>query len=564
MKHFTLLSLFLLSFLPSIMAYDVTTEVQKKNILIEEFTGIHCGYCPQAHIICHNLEEIHQGRIFSIAVHSGYYAVPGSDQPDYRTTDGDLIDSILGTANEGRPCGVINRLTHTYESGATSMVLGRSAFGKTAMDIMAEDAPVNLLIKAECDVLTRKLNVTIEGYCTADVPSEKAFLSIVMTQDNIVGPQNGAGVGDQYVHQSMLRDYLTPVLGDEITIAKDQYFSKSYTFELPKAIIAPETNKTVDLILQNINLIAFVTEDGKNNIMNVTSAKPTFSNFNLPLAAELSTTILGKSKKYGFNFFEVILTNKCNETLTSAQFDITINGNTQASSWEGEVAPFAKQVIRIPYQKGEVLNNNTWKITITKLNNQDVESSELSGSFSAPTTSTPELTFAIQTDYYAEENLFRILDADGNVVEQFEYEPATPKLYTETIKLDVGKIYCFEIVDICADGIYKGSYKINNNDGKMVEQNYSIPDVGCRTFFVTSATTPVDNIESTNLDFNFDTKTRLITISEDAQITLYSITGAKVVSTFGQSISLDNVTPGIYFVQINSSQKNILEKIMVK
>ena len=107
-------------------------------------------------------------------------------------------------------------------------------------------------------------------------------------------------------------------------------------------------------------------------------------------------------------------------------------------------------------------------------------------------------------------------------------------------------------------------YKINNNDGKMVEQNYSIPDVGCRTFFVTTATTPVDNIESTNLDFNFDTKTRLITISEDAQITLYSITGAKVVSTFGQSISLDNVTPGIYFVQINSSQKNILEKIMVK
>lgn len=564
MKRFSLLFILFSLLTLQVKAYDVTTEVQKKNVLIEEFTGIHCGYCPQAHIICHNLEEIHQGRIFSIAVHSGYYAVPGSDQPDYRTTDGDLIDSILGTANEGRPCGVINRLTHTYESGATSMVLGRSAFGKTAMDIMAEDAPVNLLIKAECDVLTRKLNVTVEGYCIADVPSEKAFLSIVMTQDNIVGPQNGAGVGDQYVHQSMLRDYLTPVLGDEITIAKDQYFSKSYTFELSKAIIAPETNKTVDLVLQNINLIAFVTEDGKNNIMNVTSAKPTFSNFNLPLAAELSTTILGKSKKYGFNFFEVILTNKCNETLTSAQFDITINGNTQASSWEGEVAPFAKQVIRIPYQKGEVLNNNTWKITITKLNNQDVESSELSGSFSAPTTSTPELTFAIQTDYYAEENLFRILDADGNVVEQFEYEPATPKLYTETIKLDVGKIYCFEIVDICADGIYKGSYKINNNDGKMVEQNYSIPDVGCRTFFVTSATTPVDNIESTNLDFNFDTKTRLITISEDVQITLYSITGAKVVSTFGQSISLDNVTPGIYFVQINSSQKNILEKIMVK
>ena len=101
-------------------------------------------------------------------------------------------------------------------------------FGSVSRTIIEEDAPVNLLIKADCDASTRVLNVTVEGYCTAEMPSNKARLSIAMTQDNIVGPQNGSGVGDEYVHQSMLRDYLTPVLGDEIEVAKGQYFSKSY------------------------------------------------------------------------------------------------------------------------------------------------------------------------------------------------------------------------------------------------------------------------------------------------------------------------------------------------
>ncbi|MBQ1185016.1 MAG: hypothetical protein IIX55_04825, partial [Muribaculaceae bacterium] len=98
MKHFTLLSTLLLSSMTlPMMAYDVTTEVQKKNVLIEEFTGIHCGYCPQAHIIAHNLEGLNPGRIFTISVHAGSYAVPGSDQPDYQTEDGNTLDAGLGT-----------------------------------------------------------------------------------------------------------------------------------------------------------------------------------------------------------------------------------------------------------------------------------------------------------------------------------------------------------------------------------------------------------------------------------------------------------------------------------
>lgn len=566
MKHFTLLSLFLLSFLPSIKAYDVTTEIQKKNVLIEEFTGIHCGYCPQAHVICHNLEEIHQGKIFSIAVHSGYYAVPASDQPDYRTADGDEIDAILGTTNEGRPCGIVNRRTLTLSDGTEAMILGRSMFGSVSRTIIEEDAPVNLLIKADCDASTRVLNVTVEGYCTAEMPSDKARLSIAMTQDNIVGPQNGSGVGDEYVHQSMLRDYLTPVLGDEIEVAKGQYFSKSYTYTLPEKIVAPQTKREVELLLQDINLLAFVTEDGKNNVMNIVSAKPKFTNFNLPLSADMSLTILGKSKKYGFNYLEVILANRSNEVLSSAQFELLLNGETQVLNWEGEIAPLAKQIVKIPYDKTGLQSTNTWTLAVVKLNEKDAVRTELSGSFSAPTEATTDITIAIQTDAYSDENIYRILDEDGNVIHQFDYPTGVAKLYKEQLTLQPNKVYCFEIVDLCADGISRGSYKINNADGKMIEQNYAIPDAGYRTFFATTLNvgTDVENLNSEKLNVVFDNSAKNIISSQVAQITLYSVAGKLIVSQYGDVLLTDNITPGVYILTVVTPQEKLTQKIIVK
>lgn len=566
MKHFTLLSLFLLSFLPSIMAYDVTTEIQKKNVLIEEFTGIHCGYCPQAHVICHNLEEIHQGKIFSIAVHSGYYAVPASDQPDYRTADGDEIDAILGTTNEGRPCGIVNRRTLTLSDGTEAMILGRSMFGSVSRTIIEEDAPVNLLIKADCDASTRVLNVTVEGYCTAEMPSDKARLSIAMTQDNIVGPQNGSGVGDEYVHQSMLRDYLTPVLGDEIEVAKGQYFSKSYTYTLPEKIVAPQTKREVELLLQDINLLAFVTEDGKNNVMNIVSAKPKFTNLELPLSADLSLTILGKSKKYGFNYLEVILANRSNEVLSSAQFELLLNGETQVLNWEGEIAPLAKQIVKIPYDKTGLQSTNTWTLAVVKLNEKDAVRTELSGSFSAPTEATTDITIAIQTDAYSDENIYRILDEDGNVIHQFDYPTGVAKLYKEQLTLQPNKAYCFEIIDLCADGISRGSYKINNADGKMIEQNYAIPDAGYRTFFATTLNvgTDVENLNSEKLNVVFDNLAKNIISSQVAQITLYSVAGKLIVSQYGDVLSTDNITPGVYILTVVTPQEKLTQKIIVK
>lgn len=74
----------------------VSTEPLPKNVVLEEFTGIHCGYCPQGHAIAQAIMNANPGRAFVIAIHQGSYAVPSGGEPDYRTSFGNAIAGQTG------------------------------------------------------------------------------------------------------------------------------------------------------------------------------------------------------------------------------------------------------------------------------------------------------------------------------------------------------------------------------------------------------------------------------------------------------------------------------------
>ncbi|HPS51776.1 MAG TPA: hypothetical protein PK892_13800, partial [Bacteroidales bacterium] len=41
----------------------VTTKTLNKNVVLEEYTGIHCTYCPEGHAIAASILENHPGRV---------------------------------------------------------------------------------------------------------------------------------------------------------------------------------------------------------------------------------------------------------------------------------------------------------------------------------------------------------------------------------------------------------------------------------------------------------------------------------------------------------------------
>ena len=85
----------------------VSTDPENKKVVLEEFTGIHCVFCPQGHAIAQALKNGNPDNVFLINIHSGSFANPNNGEPDFRTPFGQAIDNQSGLA--GYPAGTVNR-----------------------------------------------------------------------------------------------------------------------------------------------------------------------------------------------------------------------------------------------------------------------------------------------------------------------------------------------------------------------------------------------------------------------------------------------------------------------
>jgi len=77
----------------------VSTDPENKKVVLEEFTGIHCGYCPDGHAIAQNIQNNNPGDVFIINIHQGGFANPGAIvEPDFRTPFGNALAAQSGRA----------------------------------------------------------------------------------------------------------------------------------------------------------------------------------------------------------------------------------------------------------------------------------------------------------------------------------------------------------------------------------------------------------------------------------------------------------------------------------
>ena len=512
--------------------YSVPTGPQPKGALLEEFTGIHCGYCPQGHAIAQQLANACD-RVYVVALHAGSYATPAFDQPDYRLDEGEEMVEEFGTERVGYPCGMINR--HDFLSSG-SPVCSRSMWKVLAKAATSETAPVNLLAKASYDGNTRELKVHVEGYFTAAEQAADQHLNIIWTQSNILGPQNGGLMGDEYVHRHMLRGFITPLWGDTLDTAKQgTYFARDYTITLPESI------KDVTVKAEDIEVIAFVT-NGKRDVQNVTGCKPEYINYSKPLAGELSAPLIPIGGYWGCNFFEATLKNNSDKTLTEATFSIDINGTAKTATWTGEIAPFESKEITIRTQY-DVEDNvqNKYSITLQSLNGQQVEPSVLSGTFTSPREATPEISLKLKTNKESDENTFCIKDADGQTVKEFgPYPTGSVTETTESVTLEPNRIYYLEITDKWGDGIYSpaGYVVVRSSDNSLVDQIYAIDGFGIRSVFRTGKeAVGIEGVSSQS--------------AADADIVVYSTDGT--VAYKGKRSAMD-LTPGVYIIYDSASR----------
>ena len=244
----------------------VSTTAENRNVILEEFTGIHCGYCPDGHRLGQLFHDNNPGDVVLINLHTGSYANPSPGEPDFRTPLGPAIDAQAGVA--GYPAGTINRHLFPGMQQGSGTAMSRGDWATAGGQVLAQPSCVNVAAEAYLDIQTRVLTVDVEAYYTDNSAVSSNKINVVLLQNNIEGPQAGASANPtavlangNYNHQHMFKHMLTGQWGDDITsTTTTSLFQQTYTYTIPQDL------NGVAYDLFNLEVAVFVTE-GQQEIL---------------------------------------------------------------------------------------------------------------------------------------------------------------------------------------------------------------------------------------------------------------------------------------------------------
>ena len=256
----------------------VDTLLHNKNVVLEEFTGMHCYYCPDGHVIAQSIYTAYPQRVSLINVHTGSYAQPSIGEPDFRTVFGSSLSSQSNLS--GYPAGTINRHLFFNLSQNNGTAMSRSDWQQATIITLNELSPVNIGSIAQYDTITNELYIDVEIYYTDTQSVSLNYLNIAVTQDSVIGPQTGAQTFNSaaivpgpwqptYSHQHMLRHLVTGQWGAVLDpITPGTFINLRYTWQVPNDI------NDIPIVIKDLHVVSFITESSQE-ILNSTETPVT-------------------------------------------------------------------------------------------------------------------------------------------------------------------------------------------------------------------------------------------------------------------------------------------------
>ena len=314
----------LISYITSFSQTIVSTDVENKKVIIEEFTGIACQYCPIGHAIVQNLIDDNPGNVFAIKIHEGGYAEGLT--PDFTTQWGTSI--VSQSNNQGSyPSGTINRqyFSEASSNGGTSIALGwnninNNPFVTAAEQVLLQSAYVNVGVEANLNIETRELTVHVEAYYTGNSPEATNLLNVAVLQNNTIGPQSGEGGGDEYNHTHRLVDLITGQWGETIDeTSTGSFVDRNFSY------IIPSSFNDIEAILEDIEVVAYITETTQD-IINGNGIYPSLQL--LPFDIGVSSINSPNNDSSSSNELVTITVSNFGETTVSG-FDISYQLNSE-------------------------------------------------------------------------------------------------------------------------------------------------------------------------------------------------------------------------------------------
>ena len=358
MKKITFALMALLAFSFSLKAQQfVSTQPSNRNVILEEFTGRGCQYCPDGHRIANEIAAANPGRFWAINVHAGGYAQ--TSYPNFITQDGNTIHG--GFSISGYPTGVVNRSTAAGQS--------RSAWPNLSNTQMSQTSECNVAGMVVVNPDTRIASITVEVYYTGNSNADENYLTVAMLQDSILGSQTGMSynpaqvVGNTYCHMHVLRDVVNEsAWGDAISpTTQGTLITRTYEYNIPEVIGSPNG---VEVDLNNIFFLAWVSErfQGTPTRPILTGCELDFIyGSNEPIYPSVTGIMQSEMTCSHSKNVEVNIQNIGMETLHTMTVVAEMNGATYTVNWEGELPRFGVEKIVIPME----VPFGTFPVTVT-------------------------------------------------------------------------------------------------------------------------------------------------------------------------------------------------------
>ena len=244
--------------------FFITTYVDYRQVLLEEFTGHLCVNCPAASMLAQDISEELDHKLIVYGIHTGNFAepIPGTLlDADYRSPVGDaLFNDFMIFAN---PLALIDRIEY---NGFRQIFVGD--WESVVENELQLPNIVNMRVSNTYFQDTNIVTVKIESEFMQQIGGQFK-LAVYIVEDSIISPQlnNDSSIGGDtlfnYVHRNVLRDAISPIygdfLGDNGNITVGQVYENEYTYPL-------NSNWVID----HCRIIAFIGRwDSSNNFVDI-------------------------------------------------------------------------------------------------------------------------------------------------------------------------------------------------------------------------------------------------------------------------------------------------------
>lgn len=548
----------------------VSTTPSNKNVVIEEYTGINCGYCPDGHKIANQVAAAHPGRVFILNIHQGNYAAS-----TYTTQFGNALANQIGLS--GYPAGTVNR--HLFSQYSDVLDVYRSYWPTCANAILGQSSPVNIAARGTLDWTTRELNITVQLYYTSDEANATNKLNVAILQDNVLGSQSGASlnpdqqVGSQYRHMHMLRHLITGQWGEAVSpTTTGSFIEKTYTYTIPASLGSPNA---IAAKLEDLHFVAFVAQ-GNQEIL--TGCEVEIEHVNLPALSprldQLSQIPLNDCSaeaKVG-----ATVSNVGSSPLTSLTFEYTVaNGAPQTYNWTGNIASMSAETIELPNLPINANTNQSVKVKIINANGSAWSGEQVPVTIKKYVAhSDGAVTLKIKGDGYSGsystdqggpypgEQSFKLYGPNGSVVQSVNYTSFTSNAVNEfPLNISGDGCYRLEVLDAYGDGIQSGYVRLYNEAGSQLVSvsGSTINDKVVIMIAVGEGVSVEDMTFDEDMTVYPNPTSDLVNIQTGLaiqQVEVYNLQGQRVAAEAGNvsNISLNGLANGMYIMKVTTEK----------